>query len=156
MSTATGSESPFLGAALFYASRGWAIFPLRARAKEPDGRLAPHGLRDATCDPSRIRAWWSASPRANIGLRTGDALDVIDLDTARSVLEQGHSPLVPGALVATGRGWHLYFAASGLPTRAGVRPGIDLRGVGGYVVAPPSLHPSGHRYVFCNPVTSAP
>jgi hypothetical protein len=47
--------------------------------------------------------------------------------------------------VQTGRGFHLYYKGDGR-TRGGVLPGIDIRGVGGYVVAPPSIHASGHVY----------
>ena len=154
--TRDAADNPLLAAALSYAARGWAVFPLRPRAKEPDGRLARHGLRDATCDPERIRRWWEDSPQANVGLRTGDAVDVVDIDGPRSILESsGPVPLVRGGVVSTGRGWHLYMATAGLPTRAAVLPGVDLRGVGGYVVAPPSLHPSGHRYRFVDPASGA-
>ena len=146
--------NPQLSAALSYAAAGWPVLPLRPAAKRPDGRLAPHGLHDATCDPRRLRAWWSASPEANVGVRTGVAIDVVDLDGPLSLLEgigPGGMRLPPAA--RTGRGWHLYFAASGLPTKAAVVPGIDTRGEGGYVVAPPSRHPDGGRYRFADPET---
>jgi len=152
METKAPPENPLLDAALSYAGRGWPVFPLRPGAKEPDGRQAPRGLLDATTEPDRIRAWWASSPRANVGLRTGEGIDVIDVDGPRSLLDDlGGPPVTPGALVSTGRGWHLYFASSGLPTRAGVVPGVDVRGAGGYVVAPPSLHPSGRAYRFIDP-----
>ena len=143
-----------LAAALAYAEAGWPVFPVQPRAKAPDGRLAPHGLNDATCDPRRIRTWWSASPTANVGLRTGVGIDVLDIDGPLSLLTgAGHPPLPGAPLVHTGRGWHLYLASSGLPTRAAVIPGIDTRGAGGYVVAPPSRHPAGHRYHFVDPAS---
>ena len=149
-------DNPLLGAALSYAARGWPVFPLRPGAKEPDGRLAPRGLLDASTDSDRLRSWWRASPRANVGLRTGEGLDVIDIDGPRSILDElGGPPLLPGAVVSTGRGWHLYFAPSGLPTRTGVVPGLDVRGGGGYVVAPPSVHPSGRAYRFVDPGSGA-
>ena len=53
--------------------------------------------------------------------------------------------------VRTARGWHLWFASSGLPTRAGVIEGVDVRGKGGYVVAPPSVHPTGATYRLVDP-----
>ena len=140
-----------LAAALDYAERGWPVLPLRPAAKVPHGSLALHGLHDATCDPSRIKAWWKASPTANVGIRTGLGIDVIDIDgiDARAALEARCPEAFDGGLlVATGRGWHLYFATSGLPSRTAVLPGVDVRGAGGYVVAPPSAHPDGQRYRF--------
>jgi hypothetical protein len=148
-------DRSLLDAALGYAQRGWLVLPLQERGKAPDGRLVPHGLKDASRDPARIRSWWRASPGANVGLRTGTTLDVVDLDGPRSLLED-HGTFRPGAVVATGRGWHYYFAASGLPNRTALVPGVDVRGVGGYVVAPPSLHPSGTRYCFVDPGTGVP
>ena len=147
----SAQRNPLLAAALAYGARGWPVFPLRPAGKVPEGSLVAHGLNDATCDPARIRAWWRASPAANVAIRTGEGLDVIDVDgpEGRAALEQ-HCPEVftSAVAVATGRGLHLYFATSGLSSRAGVLPGVDVRGAGGYVVAPPSAHPGGQRYRF--------
>ena len=145
------ASNPFLAAALDYARHGLPVLPLRSAEKMPDGRLVPHGLTDATTDESLIRRWWTTSPRANVGIRTGGGIDVVDLDSpaARLTLEDlAPEPLRPGVIVRTARGWHLWFASCGLPTRAAVMEGIDVRGAGGYVVAPPSVHPDGHRYAF--------
>jgi hypothetical protein len=146
------ASNPLLAAALAYARRGWSVLPLQVAEKTPDGRLVPHGLSDASSDEAVIRQWWAASPRANVGIRTGGGLDVVDLDTpaARVALEAlaPNDPLHPSVVVRTARGWHLWFASSGLPTRAGVLDGVDVRGKGGYVVAPPSRHPDGHDYRF--------
>ena len=147
----TERANPFLSAALSYARRGLSVLPLRVKDKQPDGRLVPHGLTEATSDQARIRSWWSASPQANVGIRTGSGIDVVDLDspTARHALESlAPEPLSPSVVVRTARGWHLWFASCGLPTRAGVLEGVDVRGAGGYVVAPPSRHPDGHTYAF--------
>lgn len=151
-------RNPLLTAALSYAARGWPVFPLRPAAKVPEGSLVPHGLNDATCDPEKIAAWWRTLPTANVGIRTGVGLDVIDVDGP-----EGHAALearcpelfAAGVAVTTGRGRHLYFAASGLSSRAGVLPGVDVRGTGGYVVAPPSAHPGGQRYGFVDLATGA-
>jgi hypothetical protein len=152
----TDETNPLLLAALSYARRGWPVVPLRRGDKAPDGRLAPHGLNDASLEESELRAWWRASPRANVGIRTGAGLDVVDVDSAsaRASLEElVETPLIPSIVVRTARGWHWWFASSGLTSRAGVLEGVDVRGAGGYVVAPPSMHPSGHRYVFVDPET---
>jgi hypothetical protein len=57
----------------------------------------------------------------------------------------------PGPLIRTGAGWHLWYVAEGLPSRVGLLPGVDWRGRGGLVVAPPSRHASGARYTFQQP-----
>jgi len=113
-------------------------------------------LHDATTDLDVIRAWWTRTPNANVGLRTGLVFDVVDLDSEDAVdaLEEargGREPL-RGPLVATGKGFHYYVQLAGIGNRAGILPGVDYRGRGGYVVGPPSEHPDGHRYRWVNPL----
>ncbi|SNR58671.1 Bifunctional DNA primase/polymerase, N-terminal [Actinoplanes regularis] len=119
----------------------------------------PHGLHEASTDPAQIRRWWARWPHANIGLATGGVLDVCDIDTPealRRVLDLLDVVKPPGPLVRTGHGWHLWYASSGLPSRIGVLPGMDWRGKGGLVVAPPSLHATGDWYTFTQPLTGTP
>lgn len=135
-----------LDAALDYAGYGWPVFPLRPRTKTP---ITDHGVKDATTDESQIRAWWKATPNANIGIATGDAsgLLVLDLDNAEAVAQAiAHGlPAVP--CVETSRGMHVYFrAVPDARNRARFAPGMDVRATGGYVVAPPSIHPDGPVY----------
>jgi Bifunctional DNA primase/polymerase, N-terminal/Protein of unknown function (DUF3987) len=139
--------------ALSYAQQGWPVFPLGPRGKKPIGRLVPHGLKDATTDEATIRGWWQAEPEANIGIPTGVAFDVADYDTdeamKRFIAVCGEHGLDARKLprVATGRGGrHVLWAISGLGNRAGVIPGMDWRGRGGYIVAPGSIHPNGSTY----------
>lgn len=155
----SSSPSPFLASALIYTQRyKWPVFPLRPREKVP---ATPHGLLDATTDEGQIRAWWETSRENtrgdfNIGIRTGDGLVVVDGDRRK----QGHLTLRDlirrnGAWPATYRvktsdGMHFYFRsdihlASGADA---LGPGVDIKGQGGYVVAPPSVHPSGHVYQY--------
>ncbi len=150
--------NPLLAAALSYARRGWAVLPLRAGDKVPDGRLVPRGLLEATTSEEKIHTWWRVSWRANVGIRTGEGLDVVDIDSAGARAELfDPAPGDPGAgvVVKTGRGWHLWFASQGLASRVAVLPGVDVRGRGGYVVAPPSVHPGGWRYQFLDEATGA-
>ena len=147
-----------LAAALAYASAGIHVFPLAPRSKTPfiPARNGGHGLHDATTDLAVIRGWWAANPTANIGLRTGISCDVIDLDGEEAVdaLDQARDgrEQLRGPVVATGHGFHRYVKATGLGNRAGILPDVDFRGQGGYVVAPPSVHPNGYRYRWINPL----
>jgi Bifunctional DNA primase/polymerase, N-terminal len=121
--------------------------------KHPLGSLVPHGVKDATTNRARILAWWSGHPQANIGLATGRLFDVLDVDgpegeQAIRTLAAAHGLASSGPLVRTGGGgWHFYLAPTGL---GNVHPRglahVDWRGRGGYVVAPPSRHASGHPY----------
>lgn len=113
-----------------------------------------NGLSDATTDAQVIRAWWERWPDANIGLRTGVTFDVLDLDgwTALDVLDlaaPAGAATLTGPAVLTGKGVHYYQQPTGLGNRSGLvatGSGIDWRGTGGYVVAPPSLHMTGSWY----------
>ena len=73
-------SNQFLDAAIEYASKGMAVFPLKAREKKP---LTKHGVKDATTDFDQIEKWWSRNPSANIGIACGQisgGLLVVDLD----------------------------------------------------------------------------
>ena len=147
------SPSDRLEAALEYASRGWPVLPIKPREKVPAGSLVPHGLRDATIDAATIRAWWKRLPEANVGLATGIAFDVLDVDgdngmAALAVEIPVDAPTIDGPTVTTGRGCHVYVGPTGLGNRAGVLPSVDFRGQSGYVIAPPSIHPSGAVYTW--------
>ena len=123
-------------------------------AKHPLGSLVPHGLHEATTNRARVLAWWTQHPQANIGLATGHRFDVLDVDgpTGTQVIRtfaSEHDLRSSGPLVRTGGGgWHYYLAPTGSGNRAGVLERVDWRGRGGYVVAPPSRHHSGHPYQF--------
>lgn len=128
-------------AALRYAQWNWPVFPLKPHAKTPATR---NGFKDATTDPQRIRAWWEQHPDSNIGLPTGHAFDVIDVDVPEgahpyaSLVAEDLIPDAHGQVATASGGLHLYVPPSGDGNRAGIEPGIDYRGAGGYVVAPPS------------------
>jgi Bifunctional DNA primase/polymerase, N-terminal len=122
-------------------------------AKHPLGSLVPHGVKDATCNRARVLAWWTRHPQANIGLATGHRFDVLDVDgpqgaQAIRALATAHGLHSSGPLVRTGGGgWHFYLRPTGLGNASptGLEH-VDWRGRGGYVVAPPSHHASGHPY----------
>ncbi|HEV7299021.1 MAG TPA: bifunctional DNA primase/polymerase [Tepidisphaeraceae bacterium] len=114
-----------------------------------------NGLSDATTDAAQITAWWTRWPDANIGLRTGLSFIVIDVDprhggdASLDELETSHGllPHTPESQTG-GLGRHLLF--NYIPgfrnSNNAIAPGIDARGEGGYIVAPPSRHMSGNHY----------
>jgi hypothetical protein len=116
-------------------------------------------LNDASTDPVQIDRWWQQWPDANIGTVTGVQSGVLVFDVdPRNGGDQSYKQLqieIPDAFadlleVRTGSGGvHLYFECRNhIPSRANIRPGIDIKADGGYVVAPPSRHISGSRYRF--------
>lgn len=149
--------SPLGQAALEYARRGWWVFPLEPRGKKPLGRLVPHGLTQATNDLAQIEEWWRKAPNANIGISCGPSrIVVIDVDERHGGDESikdltvQYPELADTIQAATGGGgWHLVYEAPAIPvpnSTGSLAPGLDVRGVGGYIVAPPSIHPNGTAY----------
>ena len=160
-----GGGAMLIDAALSWLDRGFAVFPLKPRGKVPLGSLAPQGFLDATRDPAVIRDWWQRAPKANIGIVTGGGRFVIDLDDSDAVSwfanASGRHGGAPKTLTTrTSRGFHVFFACGvEVPNSAGrLAPGADIRGDGGYVVAAPSIHPSGHVYAIARdlPIAEAP
>lgn len=147
-------------AALDYARRGWPVLPVEVGGKRPLARLAPHGLKNATVEADTIRAWWRAEPEANIGLRTGVAFDVLDVDKdgwgplARLVEEHGCLPLGP-VVLTPGGGAHYLYQVSGHGNRAKFISGCDWRGRDGYIVGAGSVHPNGGLYEWAIPPDEA-
>ena len=147
-----------LDAALYYASRGLAVFPLAENTKIP---AIQGGFTNATTDPEQIRAFWTVRPNCNIGIATGGAsggLVVVDVDLdndkgedgyiALHAWEEEHGALPDGACATTPRGGtHLYFVSDEpFSCSTNSEKGVDVRADGGYVVAPPSTRDDGARY----------
>lgn len=148
-----------LDAAIKYATEyQWAVFPCSPTSKKP---LTPHGCKDAKKSVGAIKSWWKKWPDASIGIATGSVsgLIVIDEDLDENKGLNGYEAVsewerINGELPATvqcitGRGgYHLYYKYSGddIKNRAGILDGVDVRGEGGYVIAPPSTHPNGTEY----------
>jgi P4 family phage/plasmid primase-like protien len=156
-----------------YTNAGWFIFPLSPGTKIPP--RGSGGFHDASSDSEQARQWWNETPNANIGLATGIPSNVfvvdLDLDEDKgkdgprvwATLEREHGKAPETRTVQTPRGGrHLYFTMPDAhPIHSGTDKlglGIDIRGDGGYVVAPPSIV-GGNPYKIINatdPVTPPP
>ena len=146
-------------AALRYAAAGIAVFPLIPKDKKP---LTANGFKDATTDPEKINEWWTVHPDANVGIATGDmsgGLVAIDMDIDKEKGKDGYHSfmdwckanflVLPDSwLSITGRGgYHLiYRSLFPVPSKIGWLEDVDIRANGGYIVAPPSVHPNGTLY----------
>jgi len=164
--------------ALLYAALGLAVLPLHrpidrggplrcscgrggcsSPAKHPVGWLTPRGLLDASRDPGVLAAWFERDAW-NIGIATGAASDIVVLDIdprhggdgSLAALEADHGALPPTWRFLTGGGGeHILFRHPGgtVKNSAGkIGPGIDVRGDGGYIVAPPSVHIGSRPYAI--------
>jgi hypothetical protein len=152
--------STLLGAALAYWKQGFSVIPIAARDKKPLTTWEVYQTRTPT--EEEIKASWSKWPDGNIGIVTGSIsrLVVIDLDTVdakdklKKLLAGYDLQRVPRS--RTGKGFQLFFKHPGvtIPNRAGIIPGLDVRGDGGYVVVPPSVHPNGKQYHWEVPLNS--
>ena len=146
-----------LAAALQFADYHWSVIPMRALDKRPLIKWLEYQRRLATAN--EINKWYRKWPTANVGIVTGaiSGLVVLDIDPRHggeqslAQWEKVYEPL-PLTLEARtgGGGRHLYFQHPGgvIHNRVGIAPGIDLRGDGGCVVAPPSMHSSGEAYTW--------
>jgi hypothetical protein len=152
-------------AALAYAETGQPVFPA-----SPKGSNVKHPVvswrTEASTDPERIRRWWASDPYA-IGLPTGVLFDVLDID-AKPGRPNGYSVLkmldamgmlsgVVHWVITPSGGCHAYFPTCGdMPNATYAKHGVDLRGEGGYVIAPPSYietadYSGGYRYATAEP-----
>ena len=186
-----------LETAVSYAGRGWPVLPL-AGVQYRDNHLTcacwkhdlcispgkhprtMNGLFDASTDLAVVTDWFKTRTfngwrPPNIGLRTGDAFDVLDVDEGGieslaawakvpDEWQPGSDPeatafyVWPGPIVRTGKGFHFYLQPQHTGNRAKMLRGLDYRGTGGYVVAPPSWHVDGPRYEWLRegPLVPAP
>ena len=129
--------------AIWYVQNGYAVFPLSPGTKSP--LAGTNGLDDATTDLDQVIAWWTENPHYNIGINCGmSGLLVVDID-----IYKAKGATVPFGTIRTIRvitphdGEHIYFAMPESKhygcSRGTLPVYIDIRGFGGYVVAPPSV-----------------
>ncbi len=138
-------------------SQQWSVIPVRARDKRPAiARWKEY--QSVRAAPDTV-AKWASNDALNVGIVTGrvSGLIVLDLDNADAIAEAQRRGLPETVTAKTGKGRHVYFRHTGeqVPNRAGLFPGADLRGDGGYVVAPGSVHSSGavYKWIAAPPAT---
>ena len=159
MGTMTNDAPPpsVLQAANLYAELGWHVLPLKPRNKKPiHSKTGTDHAEAATTDPETIHSWFSEHPEWNVGIALGPSrLSVIDVDGP-----EGHEALLGiernndvrfsvELSVFTARGFHLYLPwpkNAERPEKKILGPKLELLAAGQLVVAPPSVHPSGHIY----------
>lgn len=165
------SQKTRLDHALEYACQGYKILPLHfpthkqkcscgkkncsSVGKHP---LTRNGLKDASNEESKINEWWSNYPTANLGILTGSVSGFVVLDIDKDhggyeslkTLQESYETIPTTRQTESGGGGlHIYFACTKtLKNRVGILPGIDFRGDGGYIIAPPSTHITGKKYLW--------
>jgi len=129
---------------------GWPVIPLEGKVP-----LTEHGALDATISLEIVNGWWKKWPHANIGLRTGLTFWVLDVDAksggvySLEELEAKYGKLPDTIQQMTGAdGRHYLWTPPGFAvhnSQGAIAPGLDVRGVNGYIVAAPSVHPESHK-----------
>jgi len=170
-SAAAPVQNEMLTAALEYAARGWHVFPATPgqRKSEVAGKANGGARWGATSDPDTIKGYWRQFPSADLGIACQESgLWVLDLDRKNG--EDGvawldeqtatHGPLPPTPIVESPTGGrHIYFRYPPNfhpKTCAGeFEPGVDVRGHGGMVIAPPTARHDG-QYRWLTPPDAAP
>jgi hypothetical protein len=137
-------------AALKYLELGFNVMPLRPDNKKPFEEWLP--LQKERVEPYQVDSWWLTYPEANVGIITGSIsnLVVFDIDTegAKTHCKQMGVPQTPTS--KTSKGFHIYctYPSILVGNKSDKKIGMDVRGEGGYVVAPPSVHETGFVYTW--------
>ncbi len=143
-------QSNILNQALYLSEKiGWSVIPVGVD-KKPTIAWKPYQTQKATSE--QIKSWFSASG-TNLGIVTGKIsnLIVVDIDVRNGGSDEAFKDINTIKCKTGGGGWHYYFKyEDGIQNKAGIQQGIDIRGEGGYVVVPPSIHKSGNSYEWIN------
>ena len=157
-------DNHLLSMALSIANHGWPVFPC---TKDKKPRIE-NGFKSGSTNSDKIKAWWDKWPNASIGVPTGSTIGcfVLDVDLpdgpiSLSDLEKTHGPLPTTLEQRTGSGGRQLFFK--MPPSVDIRnsagklgKNLDVRGNGGYVIVPPSGHPSGGNYAWISPKGTPP
>jgi hypothetical protein len=169
-------HSRCLDAALEYATQGFSVILLHgindegyctcgkpgchSAGKHPIGKSWKQ-FQTKPQTPEELIDAFNKHPHANVGIITGEISGVLVVDSdgpegfdSFCKVIGNEPPELP--IVKTGKGYHFYGRHPGgkLKNFVKIHPGLDGRGDGGYVVAPPSRHADGHEYKWTNGLTS--
>jgi hypothetical protein len=154
-------------AAAEYLTAGLSVIALAG--KQPAAWWHPHGLHsalsgkpDSDQDIELLNRIFSVDPSVTgIGIVIPDFLVVVDIDGEegaaawqRRAESKGFNFIPDTPVASTGRGLHIYYMTTAQLSSGPLAPMLDLKALGGYVCAPPSVHPSGRVYEWLTPLVS--
>ena len=149
---------PLLDAAMVYGGCGWHVIPVRRDSKKPAVKTWKP-LQDRKPTDSELLEWFAVEDPRNLALVTGESSGFVALDVDGELGRQSlaRKELPPTRTAKTPHGTHFYFRHPGglVPNASGLLPGVDLRGDGGYAIAPPSSYENG-LYVWLDERDIAP
>jgi hypothetical protein len=164
--TASGERTTdWLGIALGYLDRGFSIIPVKGKFPAIPA-WKPYQERQASL--TEVTTWRERFPQAGIAIVTGafSGIVAVDIDgpleAGLALLEENGIKVADSTTIRSARGWHLWFRHPGVAVKSASSVlvnkdvKIDVRGDGGYIVAPPSIHDSGVRYYFDHEVAVLP
>lgn len=142
-------------AAMAYIDRGFSVIPIRVSTKSPSIQWRTYQERMPT--EQEIESWFknANTKETGVAIVTGEisGIAVVDMDTEDAVQYARERNFAGTPMVKTAKGYHAYYlhkpGLRNFQTRKAL-PGIDLRAEGGYIIAPPSMHPSGKQYQWVN------
>lgn len=141
------TNNNLLNQAISYQERGWSVIPVGAD-KKPLISWKQYQQERATKEA--IAKWFTVDyPSANVGIVTGKISDIIaiDIDPRHDGTNEAFKDILTVRAKTGGGGEHILFKfEEGISNKTGMKPGIDLRAEGGYIIVPPSKHQSGNMY----------
>ena len=143
-----------LAAALEYLDLGFSVMPIRP-GPEKKPYCAWKVFQSELPTEDQVYEWWDRWPKANVAIITGSISGIFVVDADGEIGARWVTENLPKTAVytKTGRdsGCHCFYrlpAGVVVPNATGWRPKVDIRGEGGYVIAPPSIHHTGRVYEF--------
>jgi hypothetical protein len=144
-----------------YCKKGFAVFPCLPKTKKP---ATKHGFLDASNDLEQVERWWRQNPQYNIAIPMGHGVATLDVDlphgpASLADLQEENGSLPHTLAQQTGGGGSQYIFTVPGPVKnstSALGRDLDVRGDGGYIVVPPSVHPAtGNRYAWTRSVPPA-
>ena len=148
-------KQDFIKYALLYLNKGISVIPISGEGdmKKPPQGFAWKKYQNIMATPAEVQAWADSYPNLNLGIVTGaiSGIVVIDIDD-RNIADTIDVPK-DTPMTITGKGYHVYCKMPKEPIKnsaSKIADHVDIRGNGGYVLAPPSMHLSGNQYAWLN------